>query len=137
VIAAGVGCRAGCTAVDILRALELAAAACGVSVRDVQALFSVEFKASEDGLHAAARELQRPVHFLPSAALNARSHDCITHSAQVSRRAGLPSVAETAALAGAGMLAADLSPVLEARLLGARQVAGAAACALARAEPRT
>jgi cobalt-precorrin 5A hydrolase len=133
VIAAGIGCRAGCAAADILRALELALGACGVAISDVHALFSAEFKSSESGLRAAASALERPVFFLSSAALAAQAAACLSHSAQVVRRAALPSVAEAAALAGAVTIAGGSG---SARLLGVRQLAGGAACALAELERR-
>jgi cobalt-precorrin 5A hydrolase len=139
-IAAGVGCRAGCSAADILHALKLAAAACGVSCSDIQALFSADFKSSEGGLHAAATQLARPVFFLPAGTLEAHASGCLTHSPQAARRAALPSVAEAAALAGAASFGDDDRLGVDdqkVRLLGPRQVAGAATCALARREPRT
>jgi cobalt-precorrin 5A hydrolase len=131
VIAAGIGCRAGCAAADIVRALELALTAAGLAVADVHALFSAEFKSSEGGLRSAASELELPVFFLSNAALASHAAACLTHSPQVARRTALPSVAEAAALAGAVTIASG-----SVRLLGVRQLAGGAACALAQAEQR-
>ena len=133
-IAAGFGCRAGCSAADVRRALELALAAGDVSASEVLALYSADFKVTDLGLRRAAAELGRPLFFLPRSTLAASAAGVRTHSAQVAGRFQLPSVAETAALAGALALADGRGA---ARLLGARQIAGGAACVLARAEPGT
>jgi cobalt-precorrin 5A hydrolase len=130
-ITAGVGCRSGCSAADILAAVRAAVSENGVSVGDVRALYSADFKADEPGLVTAAAELERPLRLLSSAELGAHSAAAITHSLVVAARFGLPSVAEAAALAGATELG---GPGVEARLLSARRVVGGAACALARLE---
>jgi cobalt-precorrin 5A hydrolase len=68
---------------------------------------------------------------LPAAALAAHAGGAASRSPHVLARFELPSVAETAALAGAFELGHRRAPV---RLLAPRLLAGAAACALARAE---
>jgi hypothetical protein len=68
---------------------------------------------------------------LPHAALAAQASGALTVSDAVTRRFELPSVAETAALAGADALA---RPGTSVRLLAARLVAGSAVCALASVE---
>lgn len=131
-IAAGLGCRSGCSPADIVAAVARAVAASGCSLADVRALYSAEFKAHEPGLCAAARELDKPLVLLPGAALAEQAARASTRSARVLGRFALPSVAETAALAGAFELGQRRAP---AQLLSARQAAGGATCALARAEP--
>jgi len=127
-IAAGLGCRRGCSPTDIIQALTRALELEGLAVADVQVLFSVAPKATEAGLHAAAAELGKRLVLLPEATLAAQASGALTASAAVAARFDLPSVAETAALAGAVELAGANG---RARLLGPRQVAGGAACALA------
>jgi cobalt-precorrin 5A hydrolase len=130
-ITAGVGCRSGCSAADILAAVRAAASQNGISVTDVLAVYSADFKAHEVGLRTAAAELDRPLRLLSSTELEAHSGGAITRSRAVAARFGLPSIAETAALAGAAELG---GPDVEVRLLSVRRVVGGAACALARLE---
>ena len=127
-IAAGIGCRAGCPAADIVQAVTRSVERHGLSLGDVQALYSAERKAAESGLHAAALALGKPIFFLPQAALAAQASGALTVSDAVARHFELPSVAETAALAGADVLG---PPGASVRLVAARLVAGSAACALA------
>jgi len=131
VIAAGIGCRSSCPCADIIAAVRRAVAASGVDWGDVRALYSAEFKAGEANLRQAADALDKPLVLLPAAALAAQAGGAASRSPQVLARFELPSVAETAALAGAFELGQRRAPV---RLLAPRLVAGAAACALARAE---
>jgi cobalt-precorrin 5A hydrolase len=143
-IAAGVGCRAGCPPADIIEALTRAVELEGLVLEDVQALFSVEAKRAEAGLLDAAELLGKRLVLLPHAALAAQAGGTLTRSAAVAARFALPSVAETAALAGAVELAGEVpfaghvacasNGGTRARLLAPRQVAGGAACALARAD---
>lgn len=130
-IAAGLGCRSGCGPADIVAAVRGAVAAAGLRLADVRALCSADFKANEAGLRSAADALDKPLLLLPPAALTEQAGGAATRSAAVLARFELPSVAETAALAGAFALAGRRSPV---RLLAPRLVAGAATCALARVE---
>ena len=128
VIAAGLGCRVGCCAADVIAALRLALARDGVDLAAVRALYSAEFKAAEQSLRHAAAELDKPLVLLAHATLAAQAPWALTASAAVAARFDLPSVAETAALAGAFELGERRAP---ARLLSPRWVTGAATCALA------
>jgi cobalt-precorrin 5A hydrolase len=130
-IVAGIGCRAGCSAADIVAAVHQAAAHNEIAIGDVVGLYSGDFKAREAGLQRAADLLEKPLRFLTAAALGAQASRALTVSSAVARRFSLPSVAETAALAGAAELGGRPA---HARLLSARSVAGGAACALARLE---
>jgi cobalt-precorrin 5A hydrolase len=131
VIVAGVGCRSGCVPEDIVAAVRGAVAASGLCLADVRALYSGEFKSSEPNLRRAADALDKPLVLLPAAALAEQASGASSRSPQVLARFDLPSVAETAALAGAFEVGQRRSPV---RLLAPRLVAGAATCALARVE---
>jgi cobalt-precorrin 5A hydrolase len=129
VIAAGFGCRAGCPVEQVLGALGQALAAQGRRLDEVGALYTADFKRSEAGLVLAAESLNRPLIALSVACLRAQSGAALTCSAHTLARFGVPSVAETAALAGAS--SSDGARGSCARLLGPRQVSGSATCALA------
>lgn len=129
-IAAGIGCRAGCSAADVLAALERALAAARRDRREVQALFAPEARRAEPGLQAAAAQLSRLVVALPREALLRHAGAAITASEHALRHYGVGSVAEAAALAGAARLGAG-----GGRLLGPRSIAGGATCALALVQP--
>jgi cobalt-precorrin 5A hydrolase len=114
---AGIGCRRGCPAEDIVALVARAAAG-----RPVTALATAEFKAAEAGVLEAARLLGValiPVHAAALAAVQAR---CVTRSATAWRATGFASVAEGSALAAAGV---------RGRLVQPRIAAGGATCALA------
>ena len=125
-IAGGLGCRKGCDADTILRAIEQALAAAGKSARDLHALYTPDWKRTEAGLARAAAQLDKPLVYLPLEALRAQAPLVLTHSEHVERHFGLPGVAETAALAGAQRTALE-----HPRLLGPRVVVAGATCALA------
>lgn len=65
-------------------------------------LFTSEEKRAEQGMVAAATALRVPLVFLSHAVLAAAAARCRTRSARVEAMIGLPSLAEAAALAGAG-----------------------------------
>lgn len=130
-IAAGLGCRAGCDVDDVMLAVAGALTSAGRHIREVQALYTADFKASELGLRRAAALLDKPLVQLPLERLEAQACGALTQSARVLALFAVPSLAETAALAGA----AASSQTDLARLLGPRHVSGHATCALASAEP--
>jgi cobalt-precorrin 5A hydrolase len=107
-IAIGVGCRLGCDAPAIERVIRLAldrvldGAAVG--------LFTVADKRGEAGLAEAADILGLPLVLLTRAALRDQVSSVETDSPASRRRFGVPSVAEAAALAGAGPGAVLLVP---------------------------
>lgn len=115
----GIGCRKGCPAEDIL-ALVMASLA-GLPRAQAQ-LFTIEARQDEPGLVEAALHLGWPLVGLPEAALRERLADVTILSSQAERAVGVPSVAEAAALAGAGP---------GSRLLVPRRSAGGATCAVA------
>jgi cobalt-precorrin 5A hydrolase len=125
-IAAGLGCRRGCAGEDLIRALESALASAGLTLHAVDALYAPEFKVEEIALAQIAHELGKPLVLLGMRQLQLQAAHALTRSERVLVRFGLPSIAETAALAGASVLGKS-----RARLLGPRQVAGGASCALA------
>jgi cobalt-precorrin 5A hydrolase len=119
-IVAGIGCRKDCPAEDILALLREAMASAGVDAIDL--LASADLKANEAGLAQAAAILGRPLRLFSQPALEAVTASISMRSACVKRLTGLESVAEAAALAGAGFGARLIVP----RIANAR-----ATCALA------
>jgi hypothetical protein len=87
------------------------------------ALFTIEAKRGEAGLHDAARLLNLPLVFLPLDRLLARKDELLTRSPRVEALTGVGSVAEAAALVGAGA---------GSRLLGPRLASVGVTCAIAR-----
>jgi cobalt-precorrin 5A hydrolase len=69
---------------------------------EARGLFSIRDKSGETGLIEAAGRLGLDLVFLTRDALRARASSVQTHSAGSERAFGVPSVAEAAALAGAG-----------------------------------
>jgi cobalt-precorrin 5A hydrolase len=131
VIAAGIGCRAGCSAEQLLELLLRTLAAQGRSLADVQALVAPDFKHKEPGLVQAAEQLHKPLLALPLEQLQRQAGNTLSHSARIARQFGVPCVAEAAALAGA----ASFLPGAQARLLGPRLASESATCALAEPLP--
>jgi len=129
-IAAGFGCRAGCKVEHVLQALAHSLEATGRSIEDVQALYTADFKGDEPGLMQAAQQLGKALVPLEIETLKRHAQSALTTSPRVLARFGVPSVAETAALAGAFLHGTSA----RVRLLGPRHTWGDATCALAIAE---
>ncbi|GLI93817.1 cobalamin biosynthesis protein [Methylocystis echinoides] len=119
--AAGLGARRGVAAEAIVELVQRVAAQHGAPLSRVT-LCTLDSKAEEAGFHEAARTLGVDLVFLPLAALKARKGAAPTHSPRVQAMFGVGSVAEAAALVGAGP---------GSRLLAPRVSTPYAACALA------
>jgi len=102
VVAAGLGCRKGCPAEEIADLVRLALQEAGCEPSALSGLFAPAFKQGEAGLAEAAASLGVPLVLVPQAALEAAEPRVLTRSERVVALTGLGSVAETAALAGAG-----------------------------------
>jgi cobalt-precorrin 5A hydrolase len=100
-LAIGVGCRAGVGGEVIAEAVERALEAAGRPGVPA-AMFTVVDKAQEAGIGAAAAGLGLALVHLPRAALAAVADRVTTRSEKVVELFGVPSIAEGAALAGAG-----------------------------------
>ncbi len=111
-IAIGIGCRRKCRAEDIVTLVRDALATLPGTGDVVTGLFSVADKRGEPGLAAAAAALGLPLVFLDRSMLQLVAGGARTRSRRVEEMFGLPSVAETAALAGAGRGAVLLVPRL-------------------------
>jgi cobalt-precorrin 5A hydrolase len=120
-IAIGVGCRKSCASEAIVGLVRRALADCPRN-EGVRGLFSLADKRGEPGLNAAAQTLGLDLTFLSREALAEMTPRLLTRSAAAQSRFGLASVAEAAALAGAGP---------QARLLAPRLAANGATCAIA------
>lgn len=120
--AIGIGARRGVAAHDVVELVRRVTQTHGVDLREA-ALYALESKAEEAGLLEAARQLGVKLLFLPLAALRARKAAAATHSPRVQAMFGVGSVAEAAALVGAGP---------GSRLVAPRVTTPVAACALAR-----
>jgi cobalt-precorrin 5A hydrolase len=120
-VAIGIGCKRGCSSEAIVALVERAimAASCAGTPT---ALFTHEAKRSEAGLVSAAKVLGLPLVFLDGQVLRQASLRAATNSPRVMAMFGLPSIAEAAALAGAGP---------SSFLLVARMSDGGASCAVA------
>ena len=121
-IVAGVGCRRGAPAPDIEAAIRAALDRAGVAPQTLHRIATTAAKNGEAGIAAAAERLGVGVVLIANADLVAAGDRAVTRSARVLALAGVPSVAETAALAAAGP---------SARLIGPRLVMGDVTCAVA------
>ncbi len=99
-LAIGVGCRKGASSAAIISLVRSALER--IAQSGASALFTTDAKKGETGLEEAAATLDMPLHFLGVDALKAVAAEAQTHSPRVEALFGVPSVAETAALAGAG-----------------------------------
>jgi cobalt-precorrin 5A hydrolase len=118
-IVAGIGCRSGCPAREIVAVVEAAQAQAGCRV---DKLAAPALKKDEAGLIRAARWLRIELDLVESAAMQAVQARCPTASPRALAATGFASVAEAAALASSG------GTLLLARIAHAR-----ATCALASA----
>ena len=109
--AIGVGCRKGASAEAIVAIVREATGSLPAGAL-AAGLFTVADKRDEAGLTEAARRLGLPLTFLDRAVLALVAGDARSCSRRVEEIFGLPGIAETAALAGAGQGAVLLVPRL-------------------------
>jgi cobalt-precorrin 5A hydrolase len=121
-IVAGVGCKRGAPARDIEAAIRAALARANIAAEAVDLIATIAAKSGEAGIKAAAAKLGVAIIAVPEVELQAATDRTETRSERVLALAGVPSVAEAAALAAAGPTA---------RLIGPRLAVRAATCALA------
>ncbi|WEX76070.1 cobalamin biosynthesis protein [Sinorhizobium numidicum] len=124
----GLGCERGTAPEEVIAVAERALAGAGASAREVVFVASLDARAGEPAIHAAARHFSVPVRFFNAATLEAESPRLQNPSEIVFAHTGCHGVAEGAALAGAGQDAVLIVPkVRSARATAA--VAGPARCA--------
>jgi cobalt-precorrin 5A hydrolase len=121
-IVAGVGCRRGTPAAQIEAAITVALARAGVGIAAVRLIATSAAKGGEVGIVAAAASIGVPLVAVAQDDLAAAGGRIATRSERVLALAGVPSVAEAAALAAGGP---------GARLIAPRIALGPATCALA------
>jgi cobalt-precorrin 5A hydrolase len=120
--AIGFGARPGVDAQALVALVREAAQNLGVELQDAR-LATIDARANEAGVQAAATMLDLELMFFPVEVLRRRGSEALTRSARVEELFGVGSIAETAALAGAGEGSVLLAP---------RMAAGALTCAIAR-----
>lgn len=121
-IVAGIGCRRGASADQIEAAIAAALARVGLEEQQLAMIATTALKGGERGIMDAAAARGVPLVLVPQSDLEAAGARTLSHSERVVAIAGVPSVAEAAALAAAGA---------SARLIGPRIAVGPATCALA------
>jgi cobalt-precorrin 5A hydrolase len=99
-IAIGIGLKSGATSSEIVTLVEEGLSR--VERETIAGLFTLASKAHESGLSEAAAILSLPLLFLPEAALKNVACRTESRSERVVALFGVPSIAETAALVGAG-----------------------------------
>ena len=124
-IVAGIGSRKGVSADEVLAALDAALARAGLARDAIAALATPAVKGGEPGIAAAATALGLPLVLVPQKTLEAAADRTLTRSDRVVALMGVPSAAETAALAACGPAG---------RLIAPRTAVGGVTCALARRE---
>ena len=125
-IALGIGCRRNASADDIEAVIAQALDAASLSNAAVNVIATEYDKANEAGVIEAARRLGRPLQGIVASELAKMSDLVATRSERVQQLKGVPSVAETAALAAVGR---------GGRLIVPRVANATATCALASDEP--
>lgn len=120
---AGIGCRAGVSVDAVLEAVAAATRECNVEQRNIDAIATASSKGGEHGITEAAVRLHLPLILVDAQDMQRAAPGALTTSTRVLALKGVPSVAETAALAAAGT---------GARLLAPRTATATATCAIAR-----
>lgn len=124
---AGIGCRKGVTPDAVSEAIATALERCRVSRSQIDALSTELSKSSEAAILATAESLALPLVFVSHSEMELVAGHTLTSSTRVIALKGVPSVAETAALAAAGR---------SARLLAPRITTKTVTCAIAVGEGR-
>lgn len=101
-VALGVGCERGAAPDEVLALVERTLAESGLARAAVAGVFSLDLKADEPAVHAAAAALGVPARFFGAPALEAETPRLKNPSDVVFREVGCHGVAEAAALAAAG-----------------------------------
>jgi cobalt-precorrin 5A hydrolase len=118
----GLGCRKGATQDSIAEAFAAALERFDLNREAIHALATEAAKGTEAGIIAFANEMSLPLILVPPSQMKAVAGGVLTVSERVVALKGVPSVAETSALAAAGR---------SARLLGPRTTTATVSCAVA------
>lgn len=103
-LVAGVGCERNADASEVIELIGFALSRENLSPQSLAAIATIELKADEAALHAAAAHFGVPLRLFSVAELNQERYRLTNPSAVVEAEVGTPSVAEAAALK-AGMIA--------------------------------
>ena len=101
-LALGIGCERGVSSEEIEELARSCLDGAGLAPESVAAVFSIDLKADEPGVHALAASLGVPARFFAAAVLEAEASRLRNPSELVFRAVGCHGVAEGAALAAAG-----------------------------------
>ena len=105
-LVAGVGCERGADAEEVIELIEIALARQNLAPESLAAIASIDIKADEPALHAAARHFNVPLRLFSAAELSQERYRLKHPSDYVEETVGSPGVAEPAALK-AGPLIVD------------------------------
>ena len=108
----GIGCRKGAVAEAVFEAVAASLERCGVAPSSIDALATASAKSDEAGIVTTARQLGVPLICVPENEMKLTASRAATTSTRVFALMGVPSVAETAALAAAGSSSRLLAPRL-------------------------
>jgi cobalt-precorrin 5A hydrolase/precorrin-3B C17-methyltransferase len=119
-LVAGVGCERGASAEEVIGLVEFALRSQNFAPASLSCIASIDLKADEPALHAAAAHFGVPLRLFDAAELSRERYRLVNPSAAVEAAVGTPGVAEAAAL--------KAGPLAVAKLKSAR-----ATCAIGRA----
>jgi cobalt-precorrin 5A hydrolase/precorrin-3B C17-methyltransferase len=97
-LVAGVGCERGADPREVIELIDFALKRDNLSPQSLVAIASIDIKADEVALHAAAKHFNVPLRLFTVAELNQERYRLTNPSAAVEAEVGTPSVAEAAAL---------------------------------------
>ena len=97
-IVAGIGCRRGASATEIEAAIAAAVAQAGFAPAAIDAVATSAAKRDETGIAAAASALGVRLVLVPQRELETAGSRVVTRSQRVAALAGVPSLAEAAAI---------------------------------------
>lgn len=120
----GIGCERGASAEEVIGLITETLTEAGLAPGAIAAVVSLDVKADEDAVHAAAASLGVPARFFSADRLEQERPRLQNPSKEVYREVGCHGVAEGAALAAAGP---------DAALIVAKRKSQRATCAIARA----
>jgi len=123
-LALGVGCERSADAEELIDLIKTTLAANDLSPLSVGCISSIDLKADEAAVHAAARYFGLTARFMPAATLEAEAERLVTPSDIVFTEVGCHGVSEGAALASAGPQSSLIVP---------KQKSKRATCAIAEA----
>lgn len=103
-LVAGIGCERGAEGAEIIGLIDASLADAGLSSKSLAALASLELKADEAGLHAAAAHFGVPLRLFSAAELEQERDRLVTPSAVVETEVGVAGVCEAAALKAGTLL---------------------------------